>query len=224
MHIITLSFDDGLCQSTLKTAEIFEDHGLSACFNVVAKGENPTWQTKSPVGDFALWNQLQSRGHEIMPHGYRHANKSLLALEESKTLIGDCLDVFRENLEGFEPARCVFHFPYNAATPELEAWLLTQVRAYRVGGNPINAMPHRGQQKLTTTGQGPGNCEAHLDGCIAQCLAESQGWLIYTLHGLDDEGWGPIGSDYLARLLDRLALIKSVQVLTITAALDLSHS
>jgi len=29
---------------------------------------------KSPLGDFALWNELKRQGHEVMPHGYRHEN------------------------------------------------------------------------------------------------------------------------------------------------------
>jgi len=35
-HIITLSFDDGFEKSSIKTAEIFEKYGLSACINVIA--------------------------------------------------------------------------------------------------------------------------------------------------------------------------------------------
>ncbi len=35
-HIVTLSFDDGFKKSSIKTAEIYEKHKLSACINVVA--------------------------------------------------------------------------------------------------------------------------------------------------------------------------------------------
>ena len=38
MHIVTLSFDDGFLKSDLKIAEIYEQHGVSACFNVIAAG------------------------------------------------------------------------------------------------------------------------------------------------------------------------------------------
>jgi hypothetical protein len=32
-HIVTLSFDDGFRKSSIKTAEIYEKHNLSACIN-----------------------------------------------------------------------------------------------------------------------------------------------------------------------------------------------
>ena len=35
-HVVTLSFDDGFRASSLKTAEIYERYGLSACINVIA--------------------------------------------------------------------------------------------------------------------------------------------------------------------------------------------
>ena len=47
------------------------------------------------------------------------------------------------------------------------------------------------------------------------------GWLCYNVHGLDDEGWGPLGSDTLDRLLEDL-VARDVRVLPITAALDLA--
>lgn len=42
---------------------------------------------------------------------------------------------------------------------------------------------------------------------------QSSGWLVYNTHGLDDEGWGPIGSDYLDKLLERLLKIKTVEII-----------
>jgi hypothetical protein len=39
VHVVTLSFDDGLASSSLRTAEIVERHGLVAELDVVAAGE-----------------------------------------------------------------------------------------------------------------------------------------------------------------------------------------
>src|SRR6188474_3453608 len=72
-HLITLSFDDGFKKSFTRTAEIYEKHKLAACLNVIADGiPDEEWINKWPLGDFTLWNELKRRGHEIMPHGYRH--------------------------------------------------------------------------------------------------------------------------------------------------------
>ncbi len=222
-HIVTLSFDDGFKKSSIKTAAIYEKYRLSACLNIVAsahmKDFRPPDYGNVPRGDFGLWNELRARGHEIMPHGYRHANKARLPFAEAKELIVKCLDVFEIELKGFKRNQAVFNYPYNASTRELDAWLPTQVRAFRAGGGAINPWPHRGQVKLGTTGFGPGNCEAFLDRQIEKLLATESGWLVYTAHGLDDEGWGPIRAVHLERLLERLLAIESVEILPAGKAL-----
>ena len=200
-HIITLSFDDGFRKSSIKTAEIYEQHKLSACINIVASAHmndfRPPDYPDVRRADFGLWNDLKARSHEIMPHGYKHANKARLPFAEAKDLIVRCLDVFDKELKGFDRKQAVFNFPYNASTPELDAWLPTQVRAFRAGGGAINPWPQRGRAKLGTTAFGPGNCEAFLDRQIETLLAKESGWLVYTAHGLDDEGWGPLRANYL---------------------------
>jgi len=219
-HIVTLSFDDGFKKSFLRTAEIYERYKLSACLNVVAAGlPQDAYIKKSPLGDFGLWNELRKRGHEIMPHGYRHENLQKLSFEEGKDLIRRCLDVFVEKLKGFDPKQAVFNFPYNASTPELEKWLPIQVRAFRTGGGAINPLPHKGQRKLTCTSFGPGNCEAAIDREIERLLARDSGWLIFNTHGLDEEGWGPIRASYLERSLERLLAIATVEILPAGKAL-----
>jgi len=226
-HIITLSFDDGFLKSNIRIAEIYEKHECCACFNVIATGHLDSflppnrWHAGFPTGSFETWNELQARGHEIMPHGLRHANKAALPLAEAQQLILECLTVFGRQLAGFDPKEAVFNFPYNASTPQLEAWLPSVVKAFRTSGDGINPLPHPGQVKLTTTGQGPGNCEQHLDAMLARLLALPSGWLIYNTHGLDEEGWGPIGSDYLDRLLDRLIAIPTVRILPAGQALKI---
>jgi hypothetical protein len=58
---------------------------------------------------------------------------------------------------------------------------------------------------------------------VESFLAGPPGWLCYNLHGLDDEGWGPVRSETLDSLLERL-VAGSVQVLPITAALAATSS
>jgi peptidoglycan/xylan/chitin deacetylase (PgdA/CDA1 family) len=223
MHIISLSFDDGFRRSCLRTAEIYEQFGLRACCNVLAAPQELAVEQRqygTDRGDFRLWNELTARGHEIMPHGWKHANKSLLPFAEAKDLILRCLDRFEEKLEGFQRHQAVFNFPYNASTPELEAWLPSVVRAFRTSGGGLNPLPHPGAAKLTTSGYGPENCEHHLDTEIEALLAQPSGWLIYNTHGLDDEGWGPIRSSYLEQLLERLRGLEEARVLPTGAAVS----
>jgi len=219
-HLITLSFDDGFRKSFSRIAEIHEKHGLSACLNVVAAGlPDDAYIKSSPIGDFVLWNELKRRGHEVMPHGYRHENLQKLPFAEAQALVLRCLGVFSEKLEGFDPRQAIFNVPYNASTPELERWLPSQVRAFRTGGAAINPRPHPGQVKLTCTSFGPGNSEAAIDREIERLLAQESGWLIFNTHGLDEEGWGPIRANYLDGLLERLLAHDTVEVLPAGRAL-----
>ena len=108
LHIITLSFDDGFKKSFLRTAEIYEKFGLSACFNIVAAAHLPgtvvidDYMPREQFGDFGVWNELQDRGHEVMIHGYQHAHLARLPLEKAKELVLKSLDLFAKELRGFQ--------------------------------------------------------------------------------------------------------------------------
>jgi hypothetical protein len=82
------------------------------------------------------------------------------------------------------------------------------------------SLPRRAQQHVTYVSFGPERCDDHLLRTIESFLAGPPAWLCYNLHGLDDEGWGPVGSGMLSRVLERL-VARDVRVLPITAALDL---
>jgi len=224
-HIITLSFDDGFKKSSIKTAEIYEKHGLTSCINVIATAHRRQFELPSeyhqwPVGDFTLWNELKRRGHEIMPHSYQHTNLTGIPLAEARDLVNRCIDVFNEELEGFRAEESVFNLPYNASTPELEAWLKTRFRAIRTHGDAVNPLPFKGQFRLGCTSHGPENIDNHLTDTINSFLEGPSGWLVYNTHGLDDEGWGPLSSSLLDELLDKLSGMEHVEVLPVIPALD----
>jgi hypothetical protein len=40
-HVVTFSFGDGFKKSSVRTADIFEKHGLHACINVIATARLP---------------------------------------------------------------------------------------------------------------------------------------------------------------------------------------
>ena len=222
MHYFTPSWDDGFLKSSLKTAEIFEKYGLRAEFNVTATAHlsdntlpadmQPGQRWGGVYGDFGLWNELQARGHIIQPHGYKHANKSTIPFDEARGLILKCLEIFNDRLVDFEPAQTIFVFPYNASTPELAAWLPSVVRAFRTGPGPaINEFPSPQTVKLTTFGME--EAETGLDQCLHDLFEQTDGWLIYNVHGLDGEGWGPLRSECLVRVLEKLLSRSDIQIL-----------
>ena len=224
-HIVSLSFDDGFQKSFIKTAEIYEKYNLSACFNVIASGHENNFKPPddyiqpSIIGDFDLWNELKNRGHEVMPHGYRHENLAGLDLADSQDLILRSLDVFSEKLNGFDPLKSIFNFPFNSSSDELEEWLNDKVLAYRTAGGAVNKLPHRKQKKLTCISAGPDNIDLYIEEQIQKFLLEPKGWFIFNTHGLDGEGWGPMSSTYLDELLDRLLGMEHVSILPVGKAL-----
>lgn len=223
---LSLLFDDGFRRSCEQIAEIHEEVGLVASFNIVGEGHTmdrstlDEWQSSVAVGDFDLWRDLAARGHEIMPHGLRHRALPSLDLAEAKASIPECLSIFERELPGFAAERGIFHFPYNASTPALEQWLATRVRAWRTGGGAQNPSPTATTRRITCDASGPGNCEEHLDAAVAALTERGDGWCVYNLHGLDAEGWGPIGSNYLRERLARWTQIPGLQVLPPGAVLD----
>ena len=225
-HLLSLSFDDGFKKSFYRIAEIHENHGLKACLNVIATGHlksfntEPKWIPQHLLGDFDDWNRLKARGHEVMPHTWEHLNLTELPLEMAKENITKCLDYFEQNLDGYTSDGAVNNFAYNASTPELEDFALKRVSAIRTGGwlifdeiraNPIqvNEAPFR----LGCWGYGPDFCDDYTEQTINKFLAGDGGWLILNLHGLDEEGWGPVRSAYLDRLLGRLVRIENLAVM-----------
>ena len=75
--------------------------------------------------------------------------------------------------------------------------------------------------KLTTVGRE--DAEPWLDHYLEDLLALPEGWLIYNVHGLDGEGWGPLRSEYLTRTLDRLVTISDLRILPARDVLALAE-
>ncbi len=214
-HILTLSFDDGFKKSFYKIADIYEGHGLSACFNVIASGhfsdfkQVDDWILPELLGDFDDWNKLKSRGHEVMPHSWQHLNLAKQPLEKAKDLITTCLTYFEDNLVGYKHEEAVFNFPFNSSTPELESYVLSKVMALRSRETPHEYKNNIFRQSCKTNG--PKNIDDWVDRQINTFLKSDGGWLILNTHGLDDEGWGPLSTTYLNKLLKRLIKIDKLE-------------
>jgi len=225
-HIISFSFDDGFKKSFIKLAEIHEQYGLKACLNVIASGHMESFQAVDDwilpelMGDFDTWNNLVFRGHEVMPHSWQHLNFARQEPTEAKQLISKCIDYFSENLMRFDPSKAIFNFPFNGSNDDLEQYTLSLVRAVRTRGNAINPFPSKNSKILGCTSNGPKNSDDWVEEKVNSFLAREGGWLILNLHGLGNEGWGPISANYYAALLERLVQIKSLDVLPVGMALE----
>jgi len=226
-HILSLSFDDGFKKSFYTTADIFEKYGLSACFNVIASGHLPGFEAVGEyilpeiLGDFSDWNALVRRGHEVMPHSWKHANLGKAPEQEARDLIEKCLTYFEENLEGYDPQKAVFNFPFNSSTKELNDWTAAKVRAVRTGGGgALNPMPDRAPATLYCESKGPENIDDWVEDKVATFLKGEGGWLILNTHGLGDEGWGPMTAERLDLMLGRWVKVKGLEIMPVGKALE----
>lgn len=211
MPIVPVSFvfDDGFTDSCLKVADMFEARGLSATFAVLVNHDG--FMPDFPKGDFALWQQLLERGHEIHPHGWDHSDLSKLPFEEAAQQIDGCLAHFAEHLDGFTAANAVYHLTYNRSTPEVDRYLLQRVRAIRTTGPqgiPTNGLNNQGdlkRRRFDCAWEGPLVCDEHLLTHLQGATSASDAaHFCYMLHGLDLEGWGPVSSLGLMRALDTI--------------------
>lgn len=229
-HILTLSFDDGFKNSFYKVADIYENHGLSACFNVIASGHLPEFEAVGQyilpelMGDFDDWNTLKLRGHEVMPHSWKHLNLTEQSLGQAQELIIKCLDYFESHLDGYQSSDAVFNFPFNASTPELEAFTMSKVLAIRSGGDsPVSAIPKpQSSYRKACWSHGPDNIDQWVDEQVNQFLNTSGGWMILNTHGLDQEGWGPLSTGYLEALIARLVKFDQLEIMPTGAVLKRS--
>ena len=74
---------------------------------------------------------------------------------------------------------------------------------------PVSSKPVR----LGCWGYGPDFCDNYVENEVNDFLAGPGGWLILNLHGLDDEGWGPVSSKYLDSFIKRMVKIDYLAVL-----------
>ena len=227
-HLISFSFDDGFKNSFLKLADIHEEYGLKACLNVIASGHLPSfkavgeWILPELMGDFQDWNSLVDRGHEVMPHSWEHSNLREMDPFEAKQLMSKCIVYFNEHLKHFQPKKAVFNFPFNASNTELNTYGLRLVRAVRTSAHgAINPLPTKTMNLvLGCESHGPGHSDAWVDKMVNSFLSDAGGWMILNLHGLDDEGWGPISTDYFVDLLKKLVVIKKLEIMPVGMALE----
>jgi len=197
---VGIIFDDGFAKSSIKTARIFEEFQLAAVFAVIADTTNFT----QGAGDWNLWNELQSRGHIIHPHGQTHVKLSDIPPAQAIDSVRQCLESFQANLEGFDARQAIYACTYNIGTPEVIEWLLPRVRAVRIGGDPLLSVVDLASRVWRSAAFGPADPYEHFVQQIDLARKHKPAALLYCLHGLDGEYWGAIDSDHLRRILDMI--------------------
>lgn len=208
MRIVSFCFDDGFLETAGKAWALFAARRLAATYCVLAAPElaRDPYIASSRVADWGFWREAAAAGHEVAPHGWAHEHLGQIPPEAALSSIDRALDAFRLELPGFSPAEAVFHLAYLTAPAEVLTALSARVLAVRrgMGGAGLNPTGPRapGEGVDCITFGDP--AEAQLAARVERFLAREHGWLVLVLHGLDGEGWGPVSSAGLERIVDRL--------------------
>lgn len=208
--VVSFCFDDGFAASTRTTRRIFEDLGAKATFAALAApgaSVDPAHRGAAFV-DWGWWREAVAAGHEVAPHGYAHERLADLRPDVARDSVRRCLDVFERELPGFTRRDAVFHVPYLVAPPGLLAWLEGQVLGIRLrtaGTGRNHGRAFRRGDPVDCAACVPPDVEASLERHLAGLRTDVAGeWRVVVLHGVDGEGWGPVGSRVLRQTVAEL--------------------
>lgn len=216
MTQVCLVFDDGFKKSCKRIAQLFEERNINATFAVLVNHEG--FMPKFPKGNFELWNELQDRGHIIHPHGYDHEDLTTIPFSDAKIKIDKCLEYFERNLRGFDAKNSIYHFAYNRSTPAINSYLLKKVKAIRATGfkgeigTGMNMSEDIENRIFNCSWHGPDYCDDHLLNTLKIAEKEQPILFMYMLHGLDEEGWGPIRETGLVNALNYIIKSKKLKI------------
>jgi peptidoglycan/xylan/chitin deacetylase (PgdA/CDA1 family) len=209
MRTVSFCFDDGFARTAAKAQRIFGERGLAACFAVLAAPQLAADRAirEAEIADWGVWREALAAGHDVEPHGWDHAHLGRIPLGAATDSVARTLDCFQHELPRFEPRTALFHAPYLAAPPAVVGWIGARMLGVRIGGadDGLNVgadLVLGGPVQCAT--HGPNLIDDWLADRLERFLARPEGWLVLALHGLDDEGWGPVTSHTLSAALDRL--------------------
>ena len=205
---VSFCFDDGFRLTAGKVWAAFASRGLTASFCVLAAPEltHDPFIRGAQVADWGFWREARAAGHEVAPHGWAHERLADLSFDEARAGVERTLEAFADELPGFEARESLFHLAYLAAPRPVVGFIGERTLGVRrmLGGaglNPPGGVKRGGGVDCITFGDG---ADALATARVERFLAEEEGWLVLVFHGLDGEGWGPLASATLERLLDRL--------------------
>lgn len=205
---VSFCFDDGFARSAQTIRKVFEDRGAAACFAVLTEPEHSVDPNMAgvPIADWSFWQDTAAAGHEIGLHGRAHEHLGKLRFDEARASIDAAVDAFDRYAPSQPASEPVFHLPYLSAPDDVIEYVRQRYGTVRMGSaaGQNTAAAVVATSRLNCLTFGPVNVDQRLRDCLETHVAAGSEWLVVVLHGLDDEGWGPISLDGLTNCLDYL--------------------
>lgn len=181
---ISFTFDDGCSNQFAVAIPMFNLKGLTATFYTVITGSM-----------FPGWAKLQSaaaKGHEIASHSMTHP-ATLLGISTENAELKNSHDSIVQHIPG---KQCI-DIAYPNCNKATESLLAKYYVAGRICGNAVNAKNPSNFFNISAYICGSTGSYTTTASIItlANSAASSNGWLVYLIHGIDnDGGYSPVTS------------------------------
>jgi peptidoglycan/xylan/chitin deacetylase (PgdA/CDA1 family) len=195
---ISLTFDDGTDDHIYYAVPLLEEMGFKATFYLIT----------SNINDWQAWDIIHEKGHEIGSHTVSHLNLKHLSLSEMEEELKKSYEIIIKNING---ANCLsIAYPYGGVNDEIVHLSMKYYiagRGARKSKNYINTYKTMNLFGLQSIGLWEQTNIDQLNNLVQETI-NSKGWLIETVHGIqnynDSEknirvGWKPVDFNLLER-------------------------
>lgn len=189
---VTFTFDDGCPNQLTAGIPIFEKYNCLATFYLVKDWVGGNW---------APWDDVSAKGHEIACHTVTHPNLYELSDEAAIAEIAGCQEVINANIKNLQ--KPTFAYPY-CATPKNTQWLADNYIACRICDKKIESATPADFLRISSF---PVGSETPLINCdsLVQLFEKTKaqgGWCTLLYHELDEgTGYSPFPSSELDKTL-----------------------
>ena len=190
---VSYTFDDGCSNQFAKAIPIFDEFGYKLTLFIVTD-----WIT-----NWELIKSAAAGGHEIANHTVTHPNLSQLAVDIQETELDSCSALINDKIDS--EVCFTMAYPYCAlANASLCKSRFIAVRGCQGFIEPKTPGNFMNVSSLICGDQGPVKTTANFQ-TQATNAAKKSGWLVYLIHGIDnDGGYSPLSSDILKESLQYL--------------------
>lgn len=196
---VTYTFDDHCANQFSVALPIFDYYNFKATFYPI-----PSWNP-----DWEKIKNASLNGHEIGSHGVKHAFMSSLSVEEQEEELRESRGLINRELNN-QGVRCAtFAYPYcNVGDIDL-------VKKYYIAGRicsgqiePSTPADYFTISSINCGTEGLNDIESFVEK-LSQAKAMN-GWCVWLMHGVDDNYYSSVSSEFLLETLDYLNKYRDV--------------
>ena len=195
---ISYTFDDGCANQFTKAIPMFDEFGFCATFFIVTDW-SPNW---------TVLQSAASNGHEIASHTVNHPFLDRIETEEEVTEFAASADIIYNHIKGLEGMTLAYPYCIRGkdSITSIYYFAARGCQGYIESSTPSDFL---NISSIICGSEGSVNSVTAFQG-KADTSAISNGWCIYLIHGIDDDGgYSSLSSNVLRESLQYLKQNKS---------------